>query len=531
MRPSDTQTPPAIIVSNFGYRFAAREMPGLTEISCAIPRGAIVVIAGRTGSGKSTFLRALAGLIPHHAAGEMTGSIELLDRDTRTLGVQELAATAGLVLQNPDEQLCTTTVESEIAFGLANLCLPADEIARRTDAWLARFGLSACRHQATGTLSGGQKQKLLLASILAMGPRVLLFDEPLAQLDPLAADELLNIIDALHREGLTIVIAEHRLDDLLPRADRVLILDRGRLMADCPARDSRVADALNAAGLISRTPIAESNASASADSTAKASQAIVGIERLAARVDRHAPPVWQDVNLEIRAGERVAILGPNGSGKSTLLHVLAGFMRPAAGSFVFTVAPSDAAPLALVPQNPALTLFCSTVEEELGFGPRQFGQASRDATRRGHEIAEQLGLSEVLAEAPFALSQGQRLRTAVAAALAVRPRLLMLDEPTTGQDPPEAQRLLSVIARHVISGNVGAVLFSTHDLRVARHFATRVLVLADGRLLGDGTPGEILDDTPLLCRAGLSKAAADTPSGRRPPQTIPHGGPAPGGIA
>ena len=304
MTQANSNEPAAIVVRNFGYRFAARERPWLADISCAIPRSALVVIAGRTGSGKSTLLRALAGLIPHHAAGEMTGSVELFGHDTRTLGAQELAATAGLVLQNPDEQLCTTTVDSEIAFGLANLCLPHDEITRRSEAWLARFGLFECRQQATGTLSGGQKQKLLLASILAMGPKVLLFDEPLAQLDPLAVDELLEMLDTLRREGLTIVIAEHRLDDLLPRADRVLILDGGRLAADYLATDNRVADALAGAGLVAQQPMAEAKESSRAESAEGSSRPIVGIARLAARVARHAPPIWHDINLRICAGEQ-----------------------------------------------------------------------------------------------------------------------------------------------------------------------------------------------------------------------------------
>ena len=200
------------------YRFAGRDEPSLADVSFSLPAGTISVLAGRTGSGKSTLLRALAGLIPHHASGEMRGAVRLFDQDTRTLGTSDLAATAGLVLQSPDDQLCTATVESEIAFGLANLCLPIAEIERRIESWLDRLGLASRRHQATQTLSGGQKQRLLLASILAMSPRLLILDEPLAQLDATGAAELLDRLDALRREGLTIVVAEHRLDDLLPRS-------------------------------------------------------------------------------------------------------------------------------------------------------------------------------------------------------------------------------------------------------------------------------------------------------------------------
>ncbi|HVU88563.1 MAG TPA: ABC transporter ATP-binding protein [Pirellulales bacterium] len=517
----------AIVVRDFGYRFVARDRPWLADISCTIPRGVLVVVAGRTGSGKSTLLRALAGLIPHHAAGEMAGAIDLFGRDTRALGTQELAATAGLVLQNPDEQICTTTVDSEIAFGLANLGLPSGEIARRSETWLARFGLSACRHQATNTLSGGQKQKLLLASILAMGPQLLLFDEPLAQLDPLAVHELLGILDSLRREGLTIVIAEHRLDDLLPRADRVLILDEGRLCANCAAGEPRMADALAATGLVASGPMADASPRHRTDVNESPSIAVV--EGLAARVTRHAPPIWQDLNFQIRPGERVAIVGPNGSGKSTLLHALAGFLRPAAGKLEMIAAPPGEAPLALVPQNPDLTLFCSTVDDELRFGPRQFGQSLAEIARRSREVAEKLALQAVLQEAPLSLSQGQRLRIAVGAALTLRPRLLMLDEPTTGQDPQEAQRLLSTIAQSIATGDVGAVLFTTHDLRIAARFATRVLVLAGGRLLADGPPGELLDDAQLMRRASLRSTEDDSASEQPPRRFVAGREAAPGG--
>ena len=204
--------------------------------------GSWTLVAGKTGSGKSTLLCALAGLIPQQATGTMHGTVRLFGLDTRSARPLELARTAGLVLQSPDEQICTTTVADEVAFGLANLRLPPAEIDERLTLWLDRLGLTAQRQQSTHTLSGGQKSRLLLASVLAMGPRLLLLDEPLAQLDYAGAVELLDLLDELRRAGLTIVVAEHRYDDLADRVDRVLVLEsrqsrRGPARARCRSRD------------------------------------------------------------------------------------------------------------------------------------------------------------------------------------------------------------------------------------------------------------------------------------------------------
>ncbi len=498
----------AVVVAGLGYRFTARDEPSLADVSFSLPAGTIAVVAGRTGSGKSTLLRALAGLIPHHASGEMSGSVRLFDQDTRSLGTADLAATAGLVLQSPDDQLCTTTVESEIAFGLANLCLPAEEIERRIGSWLDRLGLASLRHQATQTLSGGQKQRLLLASILAMSPRLLLFDEPLAELDATGAAELLDLLDSLRREGFSIIVAEHHLDELLPRADRVLVLDQGRLSADCTRSDPTLPHALDTAGLIVEGADVPFCAGPSNSEDGPCGTTIVRAGSLEMRFPRQVGPLWRRLDFQIRSGQRVAVIGPNGSGKSTLLHVLAGFTRPSAGRIKIESDGAGTVPVALVPQNPDLTLFSATVELELGYGPRQLGVAAAEVDERILAAAASLGLDALLAEPPLALSQGQRLRVALAAALTLRPRLLLLDEPTTGQDPREVQRLLSVIARAVDSGEVGAVVFSTHDLRIASLFATRALLLADGQLLADGPAAEVLADQTLIHHAHLRRLPA-----------------------
>ncbi len=484
---------PAIDVRGLGYTFAGRTAPSLQEISFDLPPDSWTLVTGHTGSGKSTLLRALCGLIPHQAAGEMRGTVELFGTETRAMPTFALAQTAGLVLQSPDDQICTSTVESEVAFGLQNLCLPVPEIDARIALWLDRLGLSGCRRQSTETLSGGQKQRLMLASILAMGPRILLLDEPLAQLDYAGALELLALLDSLRRDGLTIVVCEHRLEELLSVVDHVLVLERGRLVAD---------DHPSGPGLGQSQAVSPVRARAPAD-RAEALPPVATVTRLAHRFASQALPVWEDVQFAVAAGEIVSVVGANGSGKSTLLGVLAGSVRPTAGEIHLAVGGTDTLPVGLVAQNPDLMLFSRTVREELGFGPRQLGLTEPTVSDRVAAAATALSIAELLEEPPLALSQGQRLRVAVAAVVTLHPRLLLLDEPTTGQDSAEVERLLTAITSMVGDGQIGAVLFSTHDLRLVSRFAHRALVLAGGRLAADCSPHELAKNDELLGAARL----------------------------
>ncbi|HXT58455.1 MAG TPA: ABC transporter ATP-binding protein [Pirellulales bacterium] len=592
-----------LVVEHLSFTFAGRAAPTLRDISYSIEPGSWTVLAGRSGSGKSTLLRAMAGLIPHHSAGQMQGDVLMFGRNTRSSSPAELASQAGLLLQLPDDQICTTTVGAEIAFGLENLALPSEEIASRVRESLAGLGLRGRERQGTQQLSGGEKQRLALAAVLAMRPRLLLLDEPLSQLDAVAAAELLAELARLRDAGMAIVLAEHRLDEVLPYADRALVIDEGRLSADVAANQpARLCECLGAAGLakpelaqlaeatglpavfdvdgflrefgdrrprppaVGRTSgpslgggkIAATDREtdrrpyqgADAPRSPGAPVVIMRAEGLAFRFPRGKEAVFENLNFQLHAGERVAVVGANGSGKSTLLAMLAGLLRPTEGELAF--APDDGSSLqcfsaqcflpqcGLMLQNPDLTLFCNTVREELAFGPRQAEAGEQFAAERVAAVATQLELTSLLDEPPLALSQGQRLRTAVGALLTLEPRLLLLDEPTTGQDQPHVTRLLAALAESVdpalhdkvapalrdgdggrspaatespprsvgATARVGAtqcLTFSTHDLRSVVRYADRTLVLADGRLLADCTPEELLDDDALLAAARLRR--------------------------
>lgn len=526
---------PALVVERLSFTFAGRAEPTLHDVSFTLEPGSWTVLAGRSGSGKSTLLRAAAGLIPRHSAGVMQGAVRIFGRNTRECSPQELASLAGVVLQSPDDQICTTTAAAEIAFGLENLALPPAEIGKRVEDVLGRLGLSGRPKQPTQQLSGGQKQRLALAAIMAMGPKLLLLDEPLSQLDAAAVAELLEELARLRKAGLSILFVEHRLDDVLAYADRVLIIDRGRLLDDVAAgQHERLCEGLAAAGLappetmqltqaLGRRPALGVDDACEALAPGKSAAArspeagdrsalrprlgrgktLLRVESLAVRFPRAPETVLEEIGFELRAGERVAVAGPNGSGKSTLLAALAGVLKPAGGKIV--IDDSDGARCALMLQNPDLTLFCGSVREELSFGPRQ---AKADETQIAASVAEtaaQLQLADMLEEPPLALSQGQRLRVAVAALLTLRPRVLLLDEPTTGQDQPLVQKLLDAVAGSIAEGQERALLFSTHDLRSMVRYADRVLVLVGGRLLADCTPDELLEDDALLTAAHLRR--------------------------
>ena len=560
-------TSSAVCVQRLCFCYPGSSQPAIRDIDFQLKRGSWTWIAGPTGSGKSTLLKALVGLIPHQSSGTMQGRVLLDGRDTRGLSPRERAQRAVLVLQSPDDQLCATSIEAEIAFGLENLAIDPSEIDRRIDESLALVGLKADRRTPPQRLSGGEKQRLLLAALVAMRPQILVCDEPLSQLDSGAAADFLSLLDRLRRDGLTIVMAEHRLDDVWPLANRLLVMHEGRIVADCHDCDNRSsAAALQKAGLqlpdmlelalaideahartcdelVNRIRPSRETASSqhkamrslpeSANGsttkperdgpTDKAAKLLLRVRGLAFRyetasvVRNHGgqnnttgqtdlqADVWSDVDFEIRAGDRVALVGPNGAGKSTLLALLAGLQRPRCGTIEGPAAERGAC--GLVVQNPDLMLFCPTVRDELTFGPRHRADARRDEIDRLIErLAAALDLMPFLAQPPLALSQGQRLRVAVAATLSVQPQVLLLDEPTIGQDRSQIDRMMQTVEAMIREERPPwAVVFSTHDLRTVARYATRALVLADGRLLANTTPESLLDDGALLAAAGLRR--------------------------
>ncbi len=474
---------PAVVVEQFGYRFAGRVEPTLSNVQFALAKGSWTLVAGPTGSGKSTLLRALAGMIPLHASGEMRGKVLIDTHDTRHELPPGLVA---LLLQAADDQCCATTVEAELALGLENLNLGEAEIARRIDEALTQFDLQPLRHRSTRTLSGGEKQRVLLAALLAMRPRLLLLDEPLSQLDARGGAELLKRLATLREQGLTIVLSEHRVDEVLPYVDQVITLDATRVSGPVRRDDLVIPPRIDIVPRTLKPPFAE----------------LLRFGPQSFRHERHGPFVWQDVQFSLRVGECVALVGVNGAGKSTLLASLAELARQQFDA-------PDRLGAGLMLQNPDLMLFASSVERELAFAPQLLACPSEEVERRVRQAAMQFDVADFLDEPPQSLSQGQRLRVALAAIWTARPALLLLDEPTTGQDAAQVERLLGMVTESLADRGSGpsSVVFATHDVRLVRRYADRVLILGHGRLLAYVTPAELLARDDLLQAAGLTSAS------------------------
>ncbi|MDZ4779266.1 MAG: ABC transporter ATP-binding protein [Planctomycetia bacterium] len=489
--------PAAIHCQGLCCSFPTGDAPALNNVTFSLPAGSVTLVIGPSGAGKSTLLHALAGLLADSVHSRRQGEINIAGHDPRRLPAARRAALVGLVQQSPDTQICTTTVESEVAFGLENLAIESSEIDRRIDEALRLVGLQELRHRQVAQLSGGQRQRLVLAAVLAMRTEVLLLDEPLSQLDPGAAAQFLAAIDNLPDGGPTIVVAEHRTAAWTERADQLLVLDEGRLAANLPRGDFAAWDAEIKRLRSSESPDGPLNTVLGAP--------LVEVERLTFTFDRRRPAVLRDVNFRAQASERIALLGANGSGKSTLLAILAGLHEPESGAIHFL----GAAPVGLVRQNPDTLLFCRTVHEELAFAPRHAGCSRDEIAERVRDAAERFELKRLLDRSPLLLSQGERLRVAVAATFTMRAPLLLLDEPTTGQDPRHEAQLMSTLTDAVAAGGPPQTLiFSTHDLQVARHFADRVIVLDGGRIIADDVPKFAIEAFEACLREMASRERA-----------------------
>ena len=524
---------PLVELAGASYRYPGGAEVGPVDL--VVRPGELVVLTGPTGCGKSTLLRLVAGLLQRHGHGTVGGTIRVAGRDPGALAARERVTTLGFVGQDPDDQVVAGTCLGEVGFGLESAGVPRAEIGEKALAALRAVGLLERREAAPSELSGGLRQRLVIAAAIAAGARALVLDEPLSQLDPEAACAVMGVLRGLADQGAAVLVVEHRLEWTMPMADRTLLMAEGRVEAE-PVREvsrlwrhgmvgplrweleARVGLAWEAlvegasrprvVGAARRPGVGDAaeRGGAAPDPRARGGHgvasegtrgdALVRVE--GARVEfGKGRPALGGATLGIGPGERVALVGPNGAGKSTLLRVLAGELRPRAGRV------QGRGRRVAVPQNPDLALFCDTVRDELAYGPVEHG--APDVAARVAEAARALSVAELLARPPQALSRGQRLRVAVAAALAVRPEVLLLDEPTSGQDHDHVELMMRGVRRALGEGAGGgvapsALVFATHDLDLALRHATRLVVLHEGAVVGDGPP---LDTLRAAIAAGV----------------------------
>ena len=462
---------PAVLARGWGWRHPGRKAWALRGVDLRIDEGERVLLLGASGAGKSTLLLALAGLLDQ-TSGDQEGELHVEGR-------------AGLVLQDPETQLVMARAGDDVAFGLENHCVPTAEIWPRVHRALADVGFAYPEDRATAALSGGEKQRLAIAGILALRPRVLLLDEPTANLDPDGARAIRGVLARIaERRDVTMVVVEHRLADVLPLIDRVVVIEAGGgVVADGPPETvfSREGERLKNLGVW--VP--------GAPPSAPERRAPPGAEAIVARDLSYLYPRGEVAALEhvaatVRRGSALAITGPNGSGKSTLAMLLAGLLRPQRGEVrAFGDDPSRLSPRALVRrigtvfQDPEHQLVAARVDDELRIGPRAVGLPSDEIERRVRELLERLELAKLAAANPFTLSGGEKRRLSVGTALATSPGALVLDEPTFGQDRRTFTELLALLAEFRDGG--GAIAFASHDELFVDAFADERLRLERGR--------------------------------------------------
>lgn len=499
----------AISVESLVFRYRDRTDLALKGISLQVEPGELLLVAGASGCGKTTFIRCLNGLIPRSYKGELKGSIKFHGQDTQGLSLARISQIVGTVLQDPERQILGTRVGSEVAFGLENLGLSRDEILKRVDSALEYLGITALRDRETFNLSGGEKQKVALAGVLAMRPDILLLDEPLASLDPASAQEALTLFRRLSDEGMTVVLVEHRVEDVLQiNPHRVMFMSEGQISYLGPV--SGLVSAVDyhqvklPASMVMIQAVHDQNpalipplpAAQNAGESPLVQFQDVAFEYESGR------DVLQGISLDINPGDVIAVLGPNGAGKTTLVKHAIGLLKPGHGRVLvegqdtreISVA-KIANTLGYVFQSPSHMLFAPTVNEELAFGPTNLNHSPEVIGKEVSEAISIVNLNGYEQKPPLALSFGQQKRVSIAAILAMRSRILVMDEPTAGQDYQNYMSFMESILR---LPSFAAILFITHDIDLAVIYANRVLLVNQGRLVADGSPREVLGDVERL---------------------------------
>ena len=516
---------------SFTYRDAAA--PALQAIDLDVEAGQFVVLMGASGAGKTTLAKCLNCSIPQFQPGRLSGSIRVLDRALEGATVSDLAGMVGLVSQDFEAQLFATNVRQEVAFGLEQLGVPRDEMQRRIATALEFVGLASFGARDPGMLSGGEKQRLAIAALLALEPALLVFDEPTTDLDPLGKAAVFDVLAALRGRGGTTLLIEHE-TEAAQRADRLLLMEEGRIVADGDPRIllrdverlerlgvrpldlDRLADRLgwpeHVASVEQALALLEREhgqggglivAPSAADVAAPASgPPLLSVEHVdfSYREGAHA---LDDVSLTIQAGEFLAVIGQNGSGKTTLAKCLNGLLRPQRGAVRLRGADLAGLPLnrlatdiGYVFQNPDHQIFAASVREEVEFALRNFGFPPDAIEVRMRAALAAVGLEGIETVDPFLLGKGQRQQLAVASFLALEPAMLILDEPTTGLDYLEQRRMMDLLARLHAQGTTLVII--THTPWVVAEYAQRGVLMRAGRIAFDGALRRLFAEETLL---------------------------------
>lgn len=472
------------LVEADGLTVSYGRQPALEGLSVALGPGERVLLTGASGCGKSTFVRCLNGLVPQALPARLGGTLRVAGRVPAETPVERMASIVAMVFQNPATQFFNLTVGEEVAAGPRNLGLGAGEVRARVDEALGAMGLSGLESRRLPTLSGGERQRLAIASALAMRPQLLVLDEPTSHLDLHGSRLLIDALTLLNRrDGLAILVVEHRLGEVAHFTGRTLVMHEGRVAADGTTDEIFARrDWLRSLGL--RRPAAAPAQDWSAlivPDAGERRRPVLRLEGLHAGYGRSR--VLEGLSLTLHEGEFAALVGDNGAGKSTLARIAAGLQRPRSGGVRWLEGRGrPGRDVALLFQDPAGQLFCDTVGDEVRFGPDNYS-AGEDGVRAALAAT---GLDAMVGRQVQRLSLGEQQRTALAALLALRPRVLILDEPTIGQDWGHLQQVMDFLASLTRAGT--SVLLISHDFKLVHRYADRVMLLRGGRIAAEGRP-------------------------------------------
>lgn len=540
----DSPGAPPVAVEGLRLRYPQEGRVVLRGVDLTLRPGEIKLLLGPSGAGKSSLALTLNGLVPHQMEGDLRGRVLVNGTPTTETTLAALTSQVGMLFQDPESQIATLTVADEVAFGLENLRVPPEEIGPRVTAALGQVGMDGLEATGTGALSGGQKQRLALASTLAMGVSILVLDEPTANLDPAGTSDFFKLLSRLKAGGISVLIIEHKLDELVEQVDSIAVLSwEGKIVLDGVARQvleegrelleelgvwlpqvSELANRLLDRGVTLQPyplTVAEAVASVGAliasfgptplieGETADQSAAptLISVESLSYRYQEGGFAL-RNAGIRVREGDFYALLGPNGSGKTTLAKHLVGLLRPQAGSL--TLAGEDitripptrlSREVAYVFQNPEHQFVALTVFEELAYSLRAAKLPEAEVKATAERLMEEFGLGQHRQSNPFTLSQGQKRRLSVATMLALDPRVLILDEPTFGQDYENATRIMEELQR--LNERGVTLLMITHDMKLVGAYARRVGVLVRGEVRYEGSVEGLFENKALVAEARL----------------------------
>lgn len=528
--------------SNFSFRYESLDKPTLKNINLRIEKGEKIVIIGPSGSGKSTLGQCLNGLIPHAIKGETSGQLTINGQDTAPFDMHQFTEQVGTVLQDTDSQFVGLSIGEDIAFALENQLMSNIDMYPLVKATAKMVDLKQMLDRSPHDLSGGQKQRVSLAGILVDDVDILLFDEPLAALDPKTGKKTIEIIDDLHREtGKTIIIIEHRLEDVLHRSvDRIILMENGEIIADTTPdeilasplleeygiREPLYLSALKEAGCaieddakpssLSTLPLVQYQSAVSAwfetskaTNVEKQAETLLAVRNLTYSYDGEKNAL-EDVSFDVKRGEFVSVLGKNGSGKSTINKLVMGVIEPDQGSMILNGQDLNeltiferSQKVGVVMQNPNHMISHHMIFDEVAFGLRNRGVEEKQVEAKVLEVLELCGLSKYRHWPIEALSYGQKKRVTIASILALEPELLILDEPTAGQDYRNYTSMLSFIEK--LNRELGiTVMIISHDMHLVLEYTTRSIVIADSKLIADAPMTKVFSSPALLDQANLA---------------------------